>query len=669
MIRYQLTLTLVEDLHTGTGFGSGVIDSILLRDKKGWPYLKRSHVKGVWREVAREGGKLGKWKPSDVDKLFGGRGPSARSAMSNTSFRCSKKPTTLNWSSSARVLNGRSPKEDLLRVEEFLAAGTVLSGTVELYDVKLEKMLLTCFSMADTFGASRTRGSGEVKAEWRILTPPPNVRPVLLDSAANCGPAPSLRLILKNLEAACLPATALPGNIIPSESFVRGQVLAGAFVGMGLRNGLRNLPIPSVADALPGPDGASVTDLLAGTVIPTPLALRRAKAAPQREAIWPWWAPGQTQADVVSTDSAVKRPPDREYVYVGASTRQHFEPSMSLTMRNDAGEWQDLKEAAREKRAREGSHTEEPRQSLFSQEEIAEDTLFSTCLSFGSVKEAVNFEKEIGPLLAKGAWLLVGRGGAPFQVVSGKWSATTKKEFTPGASELNVVLTSDTIIRDLYLNFHTTLSVQSIADALSAEIQGLKQEYQSISDSEIIAGFNPVSGLPRTTEIAIRRGSCLTLSGPAEEIEKLRQKLLACPSLGERTHEGFGRFLVDFDLSKKGETNSAEKPFEVSHGDEIYALAASLELKASGPSASQWMDFVNLVRDAKTEQMLDLNIAKLKEHSERKSGKAWKPILEILAAAIRDLHGHEDRLLFARLVAKRAIQLARTPADTGAEAE
>ncbi len=63
-----IKIELLEDLHVGMGTGYGDIDALQVRDRRGWPVLPASHLKGLWREVALQVSK------DEAYRLFGRAG-------------------------------------------------------------------------------------------------------------------------------------------------------------------------------------------------------------------------------------------------------------------------------------------------------------------------------------------------------------------------------------------------------------------------------------------------------------------------------------------------------------------------------------------------------------------------------------------------------------------
>ncbi|HOJ62450.1 MAG TPA: RAMP superfamily CRISPR-associated protein, partial [bacterium] len=78
--RFRVTITLQEDMHSGTGMGGSVIDACQFRDREGKPRIRRTHLKGLLRDAAEE---LVERHPGTrnelrekVDQLFGTAGKS-----------------------------------------------------------------------------------------------------------------------------------------------------------------------------------------------------------------------------------------------------------------------------------------------------------------------------------------------------------------------------------------------------------------------------------------------------------------------------------------------------------------------------------------------------------------------------------------------------------------
>jgi hypothetical protein len=130
---------------------------------------------------------------------------------------------------------------------------------------------------------------------------------------------------------------------------------------------------------------------------------------------------------------------------------------------------------------------------------------------------------------------------------------------------------------------------------------------ESIQDSVMVHGFNGTSRLWRMPAAAIRRGSVFEISGAG--LARLAERAAKNEWLGERTHEGFGRFRIDAELpGVTSEVRTSSPPTPVADvAEEAIAkttakwfgqhasLAKPNKKDGNGqmpPSLSQWFDLV-----------------------------------------------------------------------------
>lgn len=125
-----------------------------------------------------------------------------------------------------------------------------------------------------------------------------------------------------------------------------------------------------------------------------------------------------------------------------------------------------------------------------------------------------------------------------------------------------------------------------------------------VQDSVMVHGFNGTSRMWRMPAAAVRRGSVLEVSG--EGTAQLAQMAASGKWLGERTHEGFGRFRLDTKLpgitsGTPSSTNSAsvdDAAEEAAAATTRTWFEAHCALAKPGsstdrrPSPSQWLDLV-----------------------------------------------------------------------------
>ncbi len=621
--QYTLTVTLEEDLHSGTGLGNTQIDDLQARDREGRPVIRATHFKGLLKESAQELEVLGKKAPEVIKRLFGGEGPNEmvktlptlkevieglfggegpgkRGCLLLTSLRRPQAERFLHKTSTARQINSRVPLEDTLRTVEYVGASTSFEATLQLRNPSPEqqKRLEWCLQRTTCLGSGRTHGDGLIQMEW-----PERGKELKPESEREARKPPSdqdrprLRLFLRNLEPLCLPLTGYPGNIIPSESYIRGSTLAGALADWALTLEERGKSVESLFDrqilvgnALPLPftnrdeiKRAQKEDLQRWEVIPIPLHIRTRKVG-QQDQNWPWWAEessgpvpwlgSQDEDDSfhkkprLDQSEKPKRPKDNEFLFRSPEqdTWQRFKPAMGVHLRN---------------------RVEDER--LFSEEEIAEDTLFLCDLHFPDNKTAQDFVETFALVLSGAAWLAVGRGGRAVEILRHVWlpPLTAAKPAETGqvrepVSSFILLLESDLIARAIKprdniipnLGYYDKLDPWALAELVGLDGTGCKWSYDPpVSETVGVYGFNAASGWPRPAAFAIRRGSVLQVKGEGAGAlhARLAQRLADNKPLGERTWEGFGRFRLLADesfvkrppeLKSSEETPHAKNPRE-----------------------------------------------------------------------------------------------------------
>jgi hypothetical protein len=574
-VRYKLTAELLSDAHPGSGSGGGGIDALFARDRDDRPVIWASHVEGVLRDAAR------RLRGDREAEAFFGRagGDYARKDRQRavfTSLYADDHVEGRVWRSTARrAFDSRAPEDDSLRIVEYVPKGTKLVGEVELPENEVP-LLQRLLKEVDALGSGRSAGAGRVRLTLAPVTP----------AARAVGtPTGRLRLLLTNRDPLCITGTATPGNLIPSLAFVPGRTLLGAIAAWIIGEGDRDAASPltsgriSVSDALPVPEVPA--NLEAVDALPAPLSLQSKKPRGCAGDI-PWWAEKATPTmwlDAWSSEQKLKRPPDDLFVYRPAAN------SAWTTFR-----------FPRRVRLRNGRP--DPRQaevSLFAIEQIVEDTHFLAELR-GSVADMTRLAQKLAPVLEGRRWLRVGRGGAPVEVVRLAWCGDFSVS-TPAGSAL-LTLTSDLLVRDELLRWRTALDDNTLRAWLGDDVR----IERSLQDSVTVYGFNGTSGLWRMPAVAIRRGSVFQVSGPG--VARLAERAAAGDWIGERTHEGFGRFRIDTALP--GVTAQADARSKCAPRGDVREEAIAETTKAwfqehkalaergreRKPSLSQWFDLV-----------------------------------------------------------------------------
>jgi hypothetical protein len=363
----------------------------------------------------------------------------------------------------------------------------------------------------------------------------------------------------------------------------------------------------SVSDALPLPHPPK--ELATADVLPAPLALQSEKPMGSAGEV-PWWAqtPAPTRRmDAWSAGQKLKRPADDLFVYRDAPNAPWtaFRPARRVRLRNGRPD---------------------PRQadaSLFAIEQIVEETHFLAELQ-GTAADMKAFAGKLAAVLEGRRWLRVGRAGAPVEVVQIAWSATPAPVMA--ADHALLTLTSDLLVRDDLLRWRTALDAEALRDLLGMDVPISR----SMQDSVPIHGFNGTSRLWRMPAVAIRRGSVFEISGVG--IAQLVERAARCAWLGERTHEGFGRFRLDATLPGiSDEARATASAAATADVDEEAAAAKTREwfnahktlAKPGGgsdrkPSLSQWLDLV-----AELERR-ERNALPSRINPTTAGGKSWK---------------------------------------------
>lgn len=558
-----LTVTVLEDLHAGSGLGSASVDALLARDRQGRPVIRWSHLKGLLAESARERDRaLGvdaNQTKATLAQWFGHRDPAGqqRGSVRGLSLRLRNGSgavtDTLVVSSTARQRLSRVPKEDTLRQVEYLRRGTVFSGELRVSstpDSKLLNDLLARLRRVSRLGAHRSRGDGLVHLEFtaRPLRRPPPVHcePVADDAACSWA---TRRLLLLALEPLCLAATGQPGNLIPTRTHVGPGTVAGMFIGWLLANGWTSLADAALQGRLvfgaacPLPPGRANPEKIACVdVVPIPLDMRRPKPAGQASR-WPWWAataqdgvaPGEVEVE------KLKRPDANEYLWTAdGSVWQRWRCPTQVTLRSDAGR----------------SRLENSRQQLFSVEEVPEDTDFVVTVQVRSDALAA-FDAACKGLTEGRHWLHAGRGGAALQLVAhGEPQAQPPATASAGgqADQVRVFVETDLLLRTPELGFRVNLDLAAARDLLieagaPQDLLAALVAAEHVSEPTSVHGWNVATGAARLPAQAIRRGSVADLQfAGADRADQARALLSACAArgLGERTGEGQGRVRIGF---------------------------------------------------------------------------------------------------------------------------
>jgi hypothetical protein len=537
-IVYTLTITLEDDMHTGAGLESGEIDAVVAKDRHGKPIIPATHLKGVMRDNAC---KLTGLTSDQVNALFGKKQAQSGAVILTSAYWQGKEYTPMIMGFSAREEGSRIAKEGSLRQIEYIPAGSEFTAQIYLKNDALKEDLIQVLQVTDRLGSRRSRGAGQLSLTLEAFQP-------LIKQITQPTPTKQLRLMLKNLSPLVLPQTGVPGNIISTQSFIRGQTLLGALTGYALSQGKKDMANKmlsgaiSVGNAYPLPEKeretASIHDW---EVLPIPLYLQSPKSTPENSE-FPHWAKPEAHPyralnvkedlnaladrDDENRGEKTKRPHEDEYVAKFGDNQPwlRYQPQTTVRLRNH--------------------FTDE---KLFAIEEIAEHTCFMVDIQFENEKDCHQFMMQFAEVLSGQAWLTIGRGGAPVQVTH--YSTSVPQSAKPERDDLYLTFTSDWIVRGEHLGFLEGLDAKAWRGLVGVEPKLIKD----MTDFEWVYGHNATSGLPRASAVAIRRGSTWRLKN-TEFITKLLNKSV----YGERTDEGYGRYRIGSAIGAEAPTLVSE---------------------------------------------------------------------------------------------------------------
>ncbi len=544
---FDLDITLLEDLHTGTGTGDVLIDALQARDSDGYPVIDRHHFRGVLKDNAERLAALGhQWCTDDVQRLFGSGGGAARRLdVSSLRVKDRNPPPEryfITWNSTARRPGSRCPEDHSLRRVEYIKAGTALTGTLRIApsDDGDQEKIEALLRFTSRLGGGRTRGDGQIQISWTKATAGQEAgqeRPWSKDHR--------LRLVLKAAEPLNIPTTGHAGNLIAGESHIPGRVLFAALCARAADNKeLKALFTPKlrVGCAYPLPPSLQ-TQAEEVQVMPMPAHLHRVKpsaASQERDLCWPHWA--ENPAD--------DAPPLREGVdvdvfdYQGNAKLSRPKGHLYL-VRDDQGVWrqyrQPMEVRMRNRRGKFDGALKREDTELFTEQRIPA----GTCLVADIQCEDETLKAWLAKHLQPGRTVRVGRGKAPVRVEAVHAAPDRPEESQEGV--LTIVATSDWIIRGDNLAPLTALDKTGLLKhALGLdETQYPDLVLDARQETETQGSFNYATGLPRLPFAVIRRGSVFRLAGKQAQIDDLRGQLKTHPPLGERTSEGYGGFILD----------------------------------------------------------------------------------------------------------------------------
>lgn len=566
---YSLTITLLEDLHTGTGTGNTIVDAVQARDEQGFPIIDRHHFRGVLKDNAKRLAHLRVINNEDIIELFGIEGGKQRK-LDCSSLRTKEKDRFIFWDSTAREKDSRCPEENSLRRIEYIKAGTKLTGTVTLMDVSEQdiKNFEIILKFTTRLGSERTRGSGQIKIEDpnRGVQTGRKRAKTLFPVGSH-----SFQVLLKAEEPLCIPTSGHAGNIIRTESYISGRILFAAICAKAYQTGsdkaLKELFSNElqIGNAYPIPETYKDQNLQSIQVFPMPNNIHSIKQAKDKDtdipSYWPHWAKPSKQTGLATelkkgmdidlfeekTDDKTNRPKGAIYLFKDNDNKwRRYQQALTIRMRNQRGDPL-------------ATDTKRKDTELFSEQRIPAGTYFMLEVNCNNIA----LLNKVAAYLSVSNQLLIGRSKAPISVQA-QQLCSTKLATKDKGDKLTITATSDWIIRSENLGYFTSLNLITLSKAFEISPEPsikLKAHYQ---ETETHGSFNFATRLPKRPFEVIRRGSCFQLTGKATEIKKLYTKLSSkSTAIGERTTEGYGQFIINLDIEftvNSSESTTEEEP-------------------------------------------------------------------------------------------------------------
>jgi hypothetical protein len=645
MLYFKLTITLLEDMHTGSGLGSMLVDDLVQRDAAGYPMINRSHLKGIWRDVGLDIAEVLPDYKRHVNKLFGVANEQATKwfNLSSAHFLSNIRDSTLTWFSSARVPHSREPLDKSLRSKEFVKAGSIFEVELWLRDHELEKPLKQIIARTDHVGARRNRGSGVIKCELVECRQSVGTNQDLPQIDAE---AYELVLYLQNRAPLTVNNSSQAGNIITTMNYMPSSVVAGALIAKasqleckGVVADLARFDV-DISPAYPCLD--EDIDFKTANVYPIPLSLYSPKYNKELKDRKETYT-GGTLADEIylskaqgadeqnTSHESLKKTSNNLFIVETKTGMKQFEPVITTSLHNKVSRNRDDKE-------------------LFSTEHIAEHTRFLCKINVNSPKQRDNWHAFIQKLMLSDC-LDSGKGRVPVIVENAFWRKEQDKirQSLTERDRVTITLTSDLISCNDLLLHHASFTKDALIDAINEPkiIELLHDESIKVgfeSRPSNWRSFDTKSNQPFQTLGTISKGSVICIKGNDKIIKELTTQLNVLKALGEYQMFGFGTFVINFNplaqLSEKNKLLIFPLQFNEEH---LCARAANFKLyktKASPkPSTSQWHDFNNKFSNIQIFSDCLVILELYKGFMVKKGGMAWGSVnLEELGQELENIN-------------------------------
>lgn len=617
--RLNLTVHLLDDLHSGSGLGNHIIDSLQARDSRGLPIITAQHVKGLFNDAAKHWANTDKGRDSEQKMLKAlldaKQGESERIELVFSSLRFNEDDSSqtpyIVWTSTARGKKNdhnqsvdrlnRVAREDTLRKIEYVRAGTSFEGAITLITPtqtsagthdQLLHLVQKVLKQLTHLGGNRNRGAGGITME--LIEPPVKVTvPQAFDAKPVNSNSHTLTLQFKNLEPLRLPSTQVPGNVIKTDTTITSGRLRGALANrlrmLGLKTQFAELIDASACDytigvsnASPSPDGIPAQSW--------PLSLQLSK--PQvHETQLPWWC-YTTNKEVKDTFNCKKEELE------GTSFKRNKGPNFIYQKNNEWHAYQQNKSIQMRNAVR--TNWENDDSALFSEEVLCENSQFTADISLNSDEQRQQFFAIFDWLKEHQAPFLLGRGKAPCVITEVHAAPQTTVTTINKNGALNLVLASDWLVYDPEtLLPREELNLELLNQAFGLQLDSkevtLKTGWQSRSDIHTLAGFNFATSLPRRPETTLAAGSVIHITDPTL-IKKLECAMQTHPVVGEKTNQGLGRYWSYYGeltlTASEEDTTLPPDNMREAHYAEVNKM---IEGKKFAGSVSQWQRLASLV--------------------------------------------------------------------------
>lgn len=615
----------------------------------------------------------------------------------------------VQWASTAREIHRRSPLEKTLRFMEHAGAGLGFDGEIRVPPdadtqnaVDVLQLLERILKRVPSIGSGKSRGWGKVRLVLQESKPISSPTSSQLEKKMPAEGRVCLRVLFQNLEPLNLAATGIAGNLIMGQNFLPGTRLRAALLhwlsarNLTLANQLADPESMEVGNAYVLPKSRKSEQGLSQLVLPMPLSIQEPKGGQKQSeksvsAELPWWAQKSTGSDLLGaeeekdgiahprdaekdalSEAQYKRIKKDEYLIQSADNNTFWhrvKPKVGVLMRNQVPTQRrdpTQQKVAATRRSMRGD-------ALFSEQVVWEDQHFLSEIWLADSQIAQEFLSGTTALLAgeekDRSWLRMGRGGRPIRVVDAEWYQP--KRFAPrDDSSLTLTLTSDLIARTPWLTFASPLGLEDLL-RLVREAGGEQENKLSCEGLELAAatqesitifGYNSATGLPRAPAVAIKRGSAFLIkaaSGAEATLKAWRDALNTLAetgtALGERTAEGFGRFVIDLPVHQQKtwptgdqlNASTTEKTQDLPWREKVLAQVEKFvkgSLNEGSPSISQWQWIRARAQTANDLKDIRGIFNDLDLHAQRLAArKQWGKLPQLLREAVNQVGKEKER--------------------------